>query len=234
MKPVQALPMGLALCVAQPSAAQLKPQMQTGSLIPVKPEAVDARRAGAIRKHFAQCIYRRGHGWVAALLQASDPVVVDLKAAGIKDVRRDFDMNDCLGNEAGVNESELGMKLSAGVLRDLLAEEDYLAKNSIAPQLAADVPALEASPISFGAQYATAQALMQFGDCAVRKDVADADALLRTMPASDAEHAKAASLAPALGGCLTAGQQMSLNPASIRGLVAQAMWLRFARGITIQ
>jgi hypothetical protein len=125
------------------------------------------------------------------------------------------------------------MKFSSETLRDMMAEEAYLAKNRTAPSLPASPaapPPLQTTYVSTGDSLASAQGMVDFTDCTVLRDPAGADALLRTMPASEDERAAASALAPALGACLFEGQSVSLTPRSIRGFIAYAMWNRFARG----
>lgn len=209
--------------------AQLKPETQTGSMIPVQPHALDEKRAGDVRKHFAQCVYRAAKPKVLVMLEHSDPVWVDLQAAGIKDVNAELGMNRCLGDQVAIDQSALSLKFPPPALRDLMAEEAYLARHPVAPSLAADAAPIASFVIPTDTQPATAAALTDFTDCTVRRDPAGADALLRTMPGSDREHDAAVALAPALGQCLTAGQKVNLKPAGIRALIAYAMWSRFVR-----
>lgn len=223
---------GTAITLPPLAQAQLKPEMETGSLIPVKPKALDSERAGEVRKGFARCVYRKSKPKVAMLLDHSDPVTVDLAGANIKNVSDDLGMETCLGSEA-VLESALGLKFSPGFLRDLLAEEAYLATNAKAPQLPpppAIVPPLEPKYVSTGNMLLRAQATVEFTDCAVRKDTAHADALLRTRPGSSGELAAARAMGPVLGQCLVQGQDIKLSAMNIRGFVAYAMWNRFGRG----
>lgn len=211
--------------------AQLKPELQTGSMIPVQPKAVDPRDAGVIRKHFAQCIYRSSRSRAISLLNNSDAVTVDMAGAKIGNVAKDLGMEHCLGDQVGFDQNALGMKFSPGVLRDLMAEEAYLAANRSAPQLAAVPAPLQAQFVSTGDTLVRAHAMVSFTDCTILKDIAHADALLRTMPGSPAERTTATALAPALGNCLVKGQQVALSPGGIRGFVAYAMWNRFGRGV---
>jgi hypothetical protein len=111
-----------------------------------------------------------------------------------------------------------------------MAEEAYLDVNRSAPQLPATPGPVQAKFVSIGDTLTRAQGMVNFTDCTILKDVAHADALLRTMPGSTAERSAASALAPALGGCLVKGQQISLSPGGIRGFVAYAMWNRFGRG----
>lgn len=229
---------GLAIAVSaaalpMTAQAQLKPETPTGSLIPVKPETVDPQQAGRIRKGFARCVYGTARSKATALLNNSDPETVDLAAAKIKDVKRDLAMESCLGGEVGISQSALGMKIGDSLLRDLLAEEAYLGANKKAPVLPAAPavpPLLQARYVSTGDALTRAQGMVAFTDCVVLKNVAQADALLRTMPGSKEELAAAKALAPSLGGCLVAGQKATLTATGIRAFMAYAMWNRFGRG----
>lgn len=227
---MQTLLIGVAAAIAMTSAsayAQLSPTPQTGSLLFARPTTVEAKEAGIVRKHFAQCVYRASERKVAELLAHSDISNVGWSAGRIANVVTDLHMVDCLGKQQGANQMELSFMPS--VLRDLMAEEAYLAKNATVPQLAPDSGPLTPTFVSTGSELAVAQGLMTFSDCAVRHNISGADALLRTMPASAEEAAAARALAPALGACLVQGQTFALKPANIRSFIAYAMWSRFGR-----
>jgi hypothetical protein len=214
-----------------PAHAQLKPEMRTGSLIPVKPKPVGAKDTGVIRKRFARCVYRTATVKVTALLEHSDAVTVDTAAANIKDISGDLGLDRCLGAQVGIDASAMEYRLQPAFLRDLLAEEAYLARNRIAPAALPEPVAPNADRfVSTGDRLVMAQSMTAFTDCAVRKDLLHADALLRTVPASDAELAAARAMAPVLGACLVQGQNMKLSPKSVRAFIAFAMWNRFGRG----
>jgi hypothetical protein len=221
--PVMVLFVGLMPAVA---FGQLKPEVQTGSLIPVAPQAVEAKDAGLIKKAFARCIYNRNKKAAAVILTYSDPVSVDIKAAKISDVASTFDMSECLGKQASVTQNTLGFKFK----REILAEETYLAGHPVAPTLApGSVEVIDRTYVSNSDNLPKARALGAFADCVVFNDVSGSDALLRTMPASASERAAARALAPALGKCLEQGIQFSMSPASIRVYVADGLWNRFSR-----
>jgi hypothetical protein len=79
------------------AAAQLEPEVQTGSHIPVKPKEVEAARAGRIHKAFGQCVYESNPSAALNLLLHSDPGSVDLQGAQADDLVKQFDMGTCLG-----------------------------------------------------------------------------------------------------------------------------------------
>ncbi|WP_426255951.1 hypothetical protein [Sphingomonas sp. DC2300-3] len=224
--------MGAALALVPAGAgAQLKPQMQTGSMIPVKPRAVDAEDAGYVRKGFARCIYRAGSkGAVNKILTHSDPATVDLKGAGITDLSGVLSMETCLGREVKSDQSMLGYRFTPKVLRVMLMEEAYLSAFASVPPRPSDMKeAVDRVFVSTGDELPVAHALAEFSDCVVFKDPDHADAVLRTVPNTEAEKTAARALAPALGSCLTAGQTVALNAASVRGFMADGLWNRYVR-----
>lgn len=214
---------------ATSASAQLNPEKQTGSLMAAKPHSVDSEDAAVIRKNFAKCVYYAATPKVLALLAHSDIQSVDTRSAGIKNIVRDLKLETCLGNEVGFFENALGLRITAPTLRDMLAEEAYLARNRTAPEIPMNAGPLDVRFVSAGIQLASAQALTAFTDCTVRRNPAGADALLRTSSGSDGERQAATALAPDMGACLVAGQQLSFKPANVRALMAFAMWSRFGR-----
>ncbi len=226
------LTLPLLVAATLPAQAQrdpLKPEAMTGSNIAVAPQPVDAQRSGIIQKGMARCIYKASKVKVAALLDHSDPVMVDLPGAGIKDMDKELNMGSCMGDEMGADQSALGLRFTADWLRDLMYEETYLATNRAAPAAPAAGTPLDASFVSTGPYLARAKAIAAITDCAVLKDLAHADALLRTTPGSAAELAAAKVVAPSLAACLGDGQTTGMSAARIRSLVAYGLWNRFGR-----
>ena len=217
------------LVAATPASAQLRPETQTGSLVAARPQAADPERAALVRKSVARCVYHAATPKVLALLEHSGIESVDAEGAGIKDFVRDLKLDTCLSDEVGFDENALGMQISQPTLRDLLAEEAYLAKNRAAPQVPATANPLSIQPASAAKQNASALGITAFSDCTVRRNTRGADALLRTPPSSVAERQAAMALAPDMGACLVAGQKLSLKSANVRALMAYAMWSRFGR-----
>ncbi len=226
----------LLLGLAPASAfGQLKPEVQTGSHIPVKPEAVPGREAGLIKKAFGRCIYESNKKAAAAILSHSDGIGIDLQSAKITDLVQTFKMRDCLGEQVSETQSALGFRFGREMLHGLLVEETYLAGHPTAPTLAAGaVEVIDRTYVSIGDALPKARALGAFADCIVFTDVTGSDALLRTIPGSTGERAAARALVPALSKCLNQGAQLSMTPASIRGYVADGLWNRFSRPESVQ
>ena len=220
----------MLVLLAQPAGAQLRPEAPIGSILRKDPHRLAEKDAGIVQKNIARCMYRSSRKEAEALLEHSDAFEADFRAAGIKDVRKALDMEDCLGREFGANESALGWRFSASLLRDMLAEESYLARFRSAPTIASPPPPLPKRAALVPVFQALTDSSAEFDDCAVRTNVTVADALLRTTPGSAAEHDAAAGLAPTIGKCMYAGETFTLTPSSIRAFVAYGLWNRFVRG----
>ena len=67
-------------------------------------------------------------------------------------------------------------------------------------------------------------ALHAFGECVVRADPAAARALVISQPATEAEHAAFAALAPRLGECLNNGNDVRFTKLVLGNVVAEAMY----------
>ncbi|TXC69212.1 hypothetical protein FSZ31_09860 [Sphingorhabdus soli] len=72
--------------------------------------------------------------------------------------------------------------------------------------------------------FANFVALRRLGECVVRTDLAGSVALLATAIASDEERAALKAVAPALPACISAGQTIKLDYASIRASTAIAYY----------
>jgi hypothetical protein len=228
-KPVLFAALSLSL-LALPNVAhaQLRPDGQTGTLMPGRPQAMSPEHSAETRKEFASCVYHLSKQKVLALLAGSDFDTV-VYPPEVRDWKVDLNLEECLGKQAMGDQYTLGMKISDPVLRDLLAEEAYLAKYSKAPTTTQELVPIEVRLAATNQNSTSTRAMAEFADCTIRHDVVGADALLRTKPASQQERKAAGTLAPAMGQCLDKTQKFSLTPASVRAFVAFAMWSRFGQ-----
>lgn len=212
--------------------AQLKPEAQLGSRIPVKPTLVDAEQGGRIKKGFARCVYRKESAKIVAFLNAGDPLTIDYSRVGLKPEKLDkeFGMETCLSEQVDITQNALSFEFDKFLLRSMFQEESYLARYEVAPSLpAGSSENLEREYFSPAEKLPSARAMGQFADCIVFNDAPAADALLRTMPDSEGERIAARALAPTLGRCLIQGQSLALRPANIRAFAADGLWNRFVR-----
>jgi hypothetical protein len=224
----------ICLCAAPMAVqAQLKPEVQTGSHIPVPPKVVEAEHAGVIKKGFAQCLYRKNQRKVAALLENSDSQSIRYEKLGIsqKDIGDYLGMSTCLGNQADWDVSALSYRFSPRELRSMLQEEDYLAAHERPPSLPpGSLENVDRKYVSDGPDLYAAQIVGAFSDCLTFENTAGVDAILRSMPGSKEERAAAQALGPSLGTCLSQGQSLSLTPANIRTFAVEGLWSRYAHG----
>ena len=206
-----------------------KPEMETrtGSRIqaPVAYTPVPGDEARKATARFASCVYRRSPDCVIRLLDNSDPTSLDLEGAGLNGLNLTAKLNleSCLGKEATADRVQL--KVDLGTLAEMFAEPAYLAANPVPPGwLLGDFPLVERRFVSKGKQLAVARGLADLGDCMVKGDPVQSDALIRTNVASAEELRAAQALAPAIGPCVYAGQTVTLTPANIRRWAASGLW----------
>jgi hypothetical protein len=232
--------LAIALAVAglacAPLSAQLVPEKPTGSLVKRAPTKVTNRDARLLQKDVARCIISHARPQAEAFLAHSDPATIDYAGAGI-DAKKAADvlwLSECLGEAATQDMNAVSMRIPTPLLRNLLAEELYLAGTSkpiTIPEGGQETVAR--AFVSPEAQRGAALAVADFADCISFADPAGADALLRTSPASAAESAAVRKLMPALSACIVAGQNLTLTPGSIRSVVADGMWSRYHYGTKI-
>lgn len=216
------------LSVPQASSAQLKPEVPIGSRIAVKPRDVKGEAAGLIIRGFGKCMIGNHKKNAKLLLENSDPLSVDVPSViGPKgNIIKAFGMETCLGRQADVDQSALGLKFTPTRLREILLEEAYLLANKNQPN--ADVNQIIARKfITKEPNLKQAQAFAEFSDCISEKNPRLADQLLRTISGSSEALDATKALAPTFGECLFEGQTIKLNAASARSFVADGMYHRF-------
>lgn len=210
--------------------AQIGPIQETGSHILVKTKPVDPERRGDVIRHVGQCMYRVGHNSIERFLKNSDSISIDYSAIKISpdSMDRKFGMEDCLTEEIQLTDKALVLNFSPIQVRAMLMEQDYLALHKSAPTIRT-TPLPPHIFVSTGNDLARAQVIGDFADCLVAKDPAGADAIVRTNPTANAEKAAARALAPALGACVVAGQQINFTPTSVRTMAVEGLWHRYVQ-----
>ena len=222
---------GVLLACSASARAQIEPQEQTGTRVPLPPDTLATEKAGNVRKGFGRCVYRRHPDVADALLRNSDPAGIDFEAAGVStDKLHDkLSLEFCMGSQARGNQAMLGVAMKPTTLRALLLEEAYLGKYRAAPVAASMTPAARRF-FAAAEKEGEARAMADFADCLAETDTPAADRLLRTMPGSTEEETAARGLAPTLGACLTEGQTLTFTPHSIRAYAADGLWNRYVAG----
>jgi len=230
------------LAFAQPALGQastdgLDSVSETGTAIKRGPREVDdSAKINRYSKAVASCVNNRSPDRVQAMLHHSDPITVDVEAADIPWKRFEQIIEECMGQRLHEFSNDpllarIGMSFSRNRLRALLLEEAYLDDNRSAPVIAEGDPELANRQfVSTGEDLDRARGLAGFADCLAYRNGTGADALLRTEPGSAEELELAKGLAPTLGACLIAGQNIEFTPSSIRALAADGLWARAALG----
>lgn len=201
----------------------------TGTRIISQAEAPDPEYGRKLMKRMSACIERYDAQGVVALLRGGNQAAVDYAAAGFRDEdeHAPLRMSDCLHEALNGMQLAVEMRVPPVALRTLLAEEAYLGRHTGPLTIPAGSPQVLAGRAVFGGETAAQQqARGMFADCLVLNAPAEADRLLRGPVGGDEERVNARALAPAIGQCLSSGQQANFTPQSIRDFVADGLWAR--------
>lgn len=216
-----------AMFAAAPVYAQVDQDVQLGSKIPVRPSKADPILDGQVRDRYVSCAYAPYKEQIDAYLIASDPASADPDDYGIdtKRITRRHDLRNCF--ELIGNQVQASITFTPTAFRYMMLEAAYLRANR---ELPADHETRVAPPRSFastGKSLELARSLAALSDCMVAHDAVNADALLRTDSGTKQEKEAAMALVPALGACITQGQDLQITVKNIRSFAADGMWQRF-------
>lgn len=218
--------LAMAAAVGNLPAAQDPPIWHEGQQS-VEGKDVEQAAAAEVRQRFAACVYDRRRKVVDRILATSDTLNVDYEAAGIRRERlsASLGLDKCLDQATSVTDTDLRMSVHFPFLRAMLLEQSYRAHNPAGPAwIRSPAVAPVRRFVSSGDELAKAQAVATFVDCVVGRAPREADALLRTPGSSAAERAAIGRLVPHLGPCIIEGQEVQLNPAQLRAMIADGLW----------
>ena len=167
-----------------------------------------ADRGRLAMQQFASCILdRSGKGVAQALTQSTEAA-----------------QNQALARLVGAECLDSGeLRFKAGVMRAAIFTELYRRRTAGGRTMMVSNYDLARSAGATGPD-AVYWWLMDFADCVVAKDRATASAFVVTSAVSDAETAALKTLTPSLGPCVTSNQQITLNRATIKGALAEALY----------
>jgi len=208
-------------------AESLKPKVKAPKLEPLPKE-----KFAELRGQLGACIVARNNAMAKKYLENSDSLTVDYKAMDVDPKRAMFMFRMDACTKYNVPQMAQPVFMTPGALRNLLLEATYLEQVKSKPQVALDengqpIAAPARRFASTDGNLAPAAAFAAIADCAVAKDAGLADAVLRTGAGLPEERAAAVALAPVIGECVPAGQNVELTPTSIRALAAEGLWQRF-------
>lgn len=221
-----------ATCMAAPCAALAHDEYrrddgsQVGTRFKQQPKVTDEALQRQQTNYIALCVQKSVPNRVDWFLRNSDDKEY-VHPKGSHSIGTYLVIDQCLGDTMNGMTLESTFFMSTSSIRGLLSEQAYLAGRPayvVAPE-GAVMPAR--SYIATGDELPSARGLGEFEDCIAITDPADADALLRTKPASLEEMTAARALAPTLGTCLPKGQTLSFTAQNVRSIAAEGMWQRF-------
>ena len=193
---------------AQPLAIMAR-MLRERSAEMLEANASDVDRGRVAMRQFAQCVLSRNPAG------AERALAMPIGGAYYQAINK-LAVDECLSGGT--------MKFKAPAMRGALFAEMYRRKYR-----AAD-PGLVAEPVDFAAATGSdgngmVQAAMDsFADCVVRRDPADARAILLRSTASKEQDKAFAAVYPHLGPCLAQGQQLTLNKVALENAFAEVLY----------
>ena len=203
----------IAACPA--AVAQRSMETDTGSMIAVPTRAripeegamSEINRGREVMRQFAQCALSRNQAG------AERALAMPIGGAYYQAINK-LAVDECLSSGT--------IKFKAPAMRGALFAELYRRKYR-----AAD-PGLVAEPVDFaanaGSDGVVQAALDTFADCVVRRDPADARAIVLRPIASKEQDKAFAAVYPHLGPCLAQGQQITLNKPTLENAFAEVLY----------
>lgn len=234
MRLLRALVITVALHSAS-LAAQLKPEVETGSRIPKAPEEFPIDRTREVVALFAEC-------GVKKFAQLAHDMVLDVAKFRVDNRYLKAADPDCLVQATSAPYAVVQLRMDPQTFR--AAAADALVKRNLASfdptqvKSAAPLKHPSVDPADYvpkpGARNRWKQAdydetkkrdlaavwLLAFGECAVRANPVGARNILQTKINSDEELQALWAMMPAFSACLDRGRQLGTERAALRGAVA--------------
>ncbi len=177
-------------------------------------ESVDMQRQGeAIRalNQFARCFARKRPQTAATILAL--PYLSDEQAALVR--KHVGGLDDCWAT------GDANLRLSPASMPGGIAEQ--LVFSRLTSAQVTSLPVLTEAQVK-AAGIAPRNTAEDLAQCLALRDLATAHALINSKPTSPEETAAVKRIAPHLGPCVVAGQQLTLNKPSIRNIVAIGLY----------
>lgn len=214
--------------LAQDDDRGLDPATQVGTRFLLEPESVEAQTARYLQKRIANCIYNRDEETVEHLLANSDFYQIDYAAVGIASdaLFDDLEMSHCMGRVMQGRYRELYIRFQNATIRNLLAEEAYLA--TVDDPSGSDGGGASEIPDRFAGRRVHPQVsqMAALTDCIVYGSPDAADAMLRSRPGSDAEVDAVGLLAPQFVECANSDEALTVSASLLRQMIADGLWAR--------
>jgi len=191
-----------------------------------KTSSVSKKRSKAMLGQFSRCLYNRSNERSLDFLAKTDFGFHAFEQIGTDGgkLAKLFGFEDCLGRVADSNNSGLALRFFPSGVRQWLVETAYFDRypDEASWVKPGNVVGDRSYPLS--ENVAHVRVAMDFADCVVGQDPYTSDFYFRTSTGSDEEKQATQELMPSLSACITEGQQIQLNPSSLRVWLGEALW----------
>ena len=227
--------LGGLVCTPVSAVAQSS-QPPTGSRLSRGTEESPDIYAVALKNAFKHCYYKNYPERADAFLAQTDPFAIDVPDGTVDRLSlRSYKWSAGCQFEFRPTAIQSTISFQPRNLRAMLTEAAYLARfpdaqpAGMAPDMTAAAPDWNVGRKYFseGENLGKARFFGDFSDCIVAKDPVGADRLLRTEMESAEEREAAMAMVDALGACLVAGNEITLQPENIRSFAADGLWQRY-------
>jgi hypothetical protein len=213
--------LGLIFCFAAAAlmSGSIVSAQETGSLITRKPAQIDSRDKDATRKTlevFSTYVLERAYGRAIKMVDMRIDVPEYVKQ--MNSISSGYD--DCLSGGDLVISNGL---FRGGLFRALYMREFKLdGPVTFAPEVATGYQDRYPQPYSDEAK--SSIAMVRFAECVSRADGANVRLLVGSVAGSSVETGAIQALAPKLGACIAAGNQIRFSKPVLKGALAEGLY----------
>lgn len=174
----------------------------------------------------ARCLWNRSNQDGLDLLARTDFGFMSPDQIGMtgEDIMNQHAISNCLERVALNTNSSVMLRMDVASLRRWYLQAAYFDRYEDGPNWVR--PGLVAGERSFpiSATNAAVRDAMVFADCVVAADPYGADFFFRTAAGTEQETASIQALVPAIGSCLPQGQELEIDPFSMRQWIGEGLW----------
>lgn len=217
------------------ASVPLNSRIPRSNPLPTEPRSIwqprqlsDAQRSRGrtMVDQLARCLWNRSNEDGLDLLARTDFGFVAFEQIGIptNEIADHYAISTCMNRVARNANSGVMLRYNAPSMRQWYIQAAYFDRNEDGPEWIRPGYVIAPREYPLSADNIGVQVAMGFADCLVSEDPHGADYLFRTAPETDEEMTAIQSLIPSMQPCLPQGQQMEIDPHSLRVWIGEGLW----------